>query len=107
MRSDLTLEEYTNYRKQYIDEAKRSCYAQEMFGTCKESAPEQEASFSFEKVRLLVVMFLLIGFLYCRYTDTEIIGYSTDELISAVEEQQFTTADKWMARFADYLAQLK
>ncbi len=107
MRQDITLEEYTNYRKQYIDEAKRACYAHEPFGTWEESAPAEESSFSFEKMRLLAVMFLLIGFLYCRYTDTKIAGYGTDDIISAVEEQQFTTAGKWMERFADYLAHLK
>ena len=106
MRQDITLEEYTNYRKQYIDEAKRACYAQEPFGKAEEPIEETPA-ISFEKVRLLLAMLLFIGFLYCRYTDTDINGYGTDDIITMVEEQRFPVASSWMERFAQYLSDLK
>lgn len=105
MRQDITLEEYTNYRKQYIDEAKKACHAQEPFSRCEEPL-EETPVISFAKIRLLLAMLLFIGFLYCRYTDTVIIGFGTDDIIGMLEEHQFAFISDWMDKLDNYLSHL-
>lgn len=106
MRQELTLEEYTNYRRQYIDEAKRACHA----GKHVEIQQKQETGqteFSFGKLRFLLAMLLLTGFLYCRYTDVRIFAHTTDDIIKLTEEQQFPQMEHWMNQITDYLRHLK
>lgn len=83
--------EYAQARKQYVEEARRS------FGHAQEddysmgAADTESAGFSFFKVRLLLAACIFAAFVLCDRTGSRFYNYTTDEVITMLQEERFQT----------------
>ena len=79
---------YVQARKQYVDEVRRSFRQQEDTDEFEDELPEA-GSASFFKVRLLISVCIFAAFLLCDRTGSRFYNYSTDEIISMLQEEPF------------------
>lgn len=73
-------------RKQYVEKIRRSFEEQEF----EEEEPEPLAgSIVFIKLRLLAAVFIFAAFILCDRTGSKFYTYTTQEIVSMLQEQQF------------------
>lgn len=103
MRRDVVLEDYATARKNYISEIRKSFdkdfNESEKYGGrysradfMQNTAESNGTYFETAKIRLFLAILLFIGFLYCWYSDTKILGYSAESMIEMMEDNRFYTA---------------
>ncbi len=81
--------DYVHARKQYVDEVRRSFRLQEEPDDYEEDELSKEGGASFFKVRLLISICIFAAFLLCDRTGSRFYSYSTDEIISMLQEEPF------------------
>ncbi len=91
MKQDMTLEDYAAYRKAYLQKAREDFHMGQQEQEERDDAPPEEGYLVFARFRLIAAMMLFIGFLYCWYTKTPILGHSVQEVISIVEDDHYFT----------------
>lgn len=79
--------DYAQARKQYVEEARRS------FGQAGQDKyddePDGVGTASFFKVRLLISVCIFAAFVLCDRTGSRFYNYSTDEIVSMLQKEQF------------------
>jgi len=80
--------DYVQARKQYVDEVRRSFQQQEEPDEFEDELQET-GSASFFKVRLLISVCIFVAFLLCDRTGSRFYHYTTDEIISMMQEEPF------------------
>ena len=79
--------DYAQARKQYVEEVRRSFrHAQE--DDYEEDEPVS-VSVSFLKVRLLISVCIFAAFILCDRTGSQFYHYTTEEVISMLQEERF------------------
>ncbi len=79
--------DYAQARKQYIEEVRRS-FRHEEEDEYDNNEPSAGAA-SFFKVRLLIAACIFTAFVLCDQTGSRFYNYTTDEIISMLQEEQF------------------
>ncbi len=80
--------DYAQARKQYVEDVRRSFH---LAGQDAYEEPPQEGAASFFKVRLLIAVFIFTAFVLCDQTGSRFYHYSTDDIVSMLQKEQFQT----------------
>ncbi len=79
--------DYAQARKQYVEEVRRSFnHAQ---ADTFEDEPASGSTASFFKVRLLIAVFIFAAFVLCDRTGSKFYNYTTDEILSMLQQEKF------------------
>ncbi len=81
-------QDYAQARKQYVEEVRRS-FGQEDRDLYE--ADRQPASMSFFKLRLMIAACIFAAFVLCDRTGSQFYHYTTGELVSMIQKEQFQT----------------
>lgn len=79
--------DYAQARKQYVEEVRRS-FRQEEDDDFQDELSGGTDSTAFFKLRILIAVCIFAAFILCDRTGSSFYNYSTDEIISMLQEQQ-------------------
>lgn len=83
---------YIDERKRYVAEARKSFgtgYSVNTYEDDYSNNMEQSSSFSLFQFRFLIAVFLFCVYLFCDYTGTPIYQYTTEDIVTAISENEF------------------
>lgn len=81
-------QDYAQARKQYVEEVRRSFCRED--GDIYETE-RQPVSTSFFKLRLMIAVCIFAAFVLCDRTGSQFYQYSTSEIVSMIQKEQFQT----------------
>ncbi len=84
-------DEYVERRRAYVNEIRRSFDRSEVENDTVEEETQTSVPWIFLKIRMVLVVLLMIGFLVLKYNAYEFHGYQAKDVIDIISDNQYYT----------------
>ena len=91
MESYFMTDEYVERRRAYVNEIRRSFDRSEVENDTVEEETQTSVPWIFLKIRMVLVVLLMIGFLVLKYNAYEFHGYQAKDVIDIISDNQYYT----------------
>ena len=91
MESYFMMDEYVERRRAYVNEIRRSFDRSEMENDTAEEEAQTSVPWIFLKIRMVLAVLLMIGFLLLKYNAYEFHGYQAKDVIDIISDNQYYT----------------
>ena len=84
-------DEYVERRRAYVNEIRRSFDRSEVENDTVEEETQTSVPWIFLKIRMVLAVLLMIGFLVLKYNAYEFHGYQAKDVIDIISDNQYYT----------------
>ena len=84
-------DEYVERRRAYVNEIRRSFDRSEVENDTVEEETQTSVPWIFFKIRMVLAVLLMIGFLVLKYNAYEFHGYQAKDVIDIISDNQYYT----------------
>ena len=91
MESYFMTDEYVERRRAYVNEIRRSFDRPEVENDTVEEETQTSVPWIFFKIRMVLAVLLMIGFLVLKYNAYEFHGYQAKDVIDIISDNQYYT----------------
>ena len=85
------IDEYVERRRAYVNEIRRSFDRPEVENDTVEEETQTSVPWIFLKIRMVLAVLLMIGFLVLKYNAYEFHGYQAKDVIDIISDNQYYT----------------